>query len=53
MHMFSNIIYLNFEKNTYLISKALKLIIESYLNLKYFNIFIFYNNKLATVIIYL
>ncbi len=50
MHMFSNIIYLNFEKNTYLISKALKLIVESYSNLKYLNISVLHIKGLANYI---
>ncbi len=40
VHMFSNIIHLDFEKSikSKSISKVLKLIVESYSNLKYFNI---------------
>ncbi len=47
MHIFSNIIYLNFKKSISFTNKALKLIAESYLDLRYFNIFLFYNSHLA------
>ena len=41
--MFPNIIHLDFEKVEHLTSKALKLIVESYPNLKYLNISALYN----------
>ena len=48
--MFLNIIHLNFEKVKHLTSKSLKLIAESYSNLKYLNISVLCYKKLADYI---
>ncbi len=50
-YIFPNIIYLNFKKVEYLINKALKLIVESYSNLKYLNISLLCYKRLADYII--
>ncbi len=43
VHTFQNIIYLDFKRSTDCIDKVLKLIAESYSNLKYLNISTLYN----------
>ncbi len=50
VHVFPNIIHLDFEKVEYLTSKTLKLIVELYPNLKYLNISILRDERLANYI---
>ena len=47
VYTFSNIIYLDFEKNIGFTNKAIKLIVESYPDLRYFNISALCNDHLT------